>query len=248
MIAFGDMMIRRARMPSVIGVELLSLIVWRGRAFCSFVLKRHSMLQDEPVHFDAAKPEGLQHAESPLAALLRELAQTSGSPDSRWETLEALYPELRKVALSEMMGQSPQTLQVTALVHEAALRLLSVQNVDWATPRQFFAYVGTLMRHILVDRARRRQLHQNVVREMTVLDEDLERLERSLGVDLDSLNAALDKLKQFDPIGAELIDHYCVLRRSMQATADALGLPLRSAERKWRSVRAWLKLELRGDT
>jgi RNA polymerase sigma factor (TIGR02999 family) len=196
------------------------------------------------------KPESADETTAPdlpLPDLIQALAAAARNDEARWTALQALYPELRKIAASEMLNQSSgQTLQVTALVHEAALRLFG-NDSEWETPRHFFAFVAVMMRRIIIDHARRRRRRLQLPND-SVLDQDTDRLEQAIDEDLGALASALEKLRTFDPVGADLVDLRFFAGYSVSAAVKALGLSERTADRKWARVRAWLKQELQGDS
>src|ERR1043165_2201387 len=188
-----------------------------------------------------------EQVELAIAEHIRAIADAASGSDVRWNALEALYPELRRIARVEMAGQPGQTLQVTALVHETVMKLLNIQNKEWNSPTHFFHYTGTIMRCMLIDHARRRRSRRQYVSRSSPLDRDVDRCERALGCDVGQLEAILRDLRGFDPVGADLVDQRFILGRQMTAVADSLGLSLRTAQRKWRSVRAWIMQELSDD-
>lgn len=209
------------------------------------------MLMPEQPHVpvDAPRPAGAEASFAELVRRLGEAANGDVGEASRWQALAALYPELRKIASSQMAMQTrAQTMQVTSLVHEAALRLYGAEGAEWKSATHFFAFVTVVMRRILIDHARLRKNHRTFVSECAELDDDLERLQRSVSGSLDVLDAALERLRAFDPVGAEMVDLRFFGGWSVEAAAEAVGLPKRTAERKWTRVRAWLSQEMQSDS
>ena len=175
--------------------------------------------------------------------LILERAQ-KGDPAAAGELLPLVYDELRKLAAHRLQNErSGQTLQATALVHEAWLRL--APGVDgerlFANRAHFFSAAAESMRRILIDRARRRAVaERNGFEERVELTETTfpasEQSEELIGV-----NEVLDQLAAEDPQAADLVKLRYFVGMSMPQAAEALGLPLRSAERIWTFARAWLR-------
>ncbi len=162
------------------------------------------------------------------------------------ELLPLVYAELRKLAAHKMAGEAEgQTLQPTALVHEAYLRLVGNGGQKWNGCGHFFAAAAEAMRRILVENARRkhRLKHGGGLRRL-----NLDQLDLAVASDTEQLLAvheALDKLALRDPLGAELIKlRFFAGLPNLQA-AQMLGIPERSAKRRWAYARAWLFEELK---
>ncbi|HMO64363.1 MAG TPA: ECF-type sigma factor, partial [Verrucomicrobiota bacterium] len=150
--------------------------------------------------------------------------------------------ELRRVAAARLVHEVPgQTLQPTALVHEAWLRLGADRQPPWRSRAHFFAAAAEAMRRILIDRARRRQVRAaSGLAAPEVLHES--RLEARVPDDeLLALHEVLDRLAQVDPEAAALVKLRHFVGLGMAEAAAALGLPLRQAERLWTFARAWLR-------
>jgi len=161
------------------------------------------------------------------------------------ELLPLVYQELRKLAAHEMAGQpADQTLQPTALVHEAYLRLVGSPNPQWHGRPHFFAAAAEAMRHILVDRARRRgrARHGGGLQRVTLEHLDLPNAEDS-DVVL-AVNEAVDKLAEHDRVSADLIKLRFFAGLPNTEAARLLGLSERTAKRTWAYARAWLFREL----
>jgi RNA polymerase sigma factor (TIGR02999 family) len=161
------------------------------------------------------------------------------------ELLPLVYEELRRLAAQKMVGQPADfTLQPTALVHEAYLRLVGSPDPQWCGRAHFFAAAAEAMRHILVDRARRkgRARHGGGLRRV-----DLEHLDLPGPEDTDlvlAVHEALDRLAQHDPTSAELIKLRFFAGLPNAEAAQVLGLSERTAKRTWAYARAWLFREL----
>jgi RNA polymerase sigma factor (TIGR02999 family) len=182
----------------------------------------------------------------PAVTQLLEAAAT-GDPKAAAELLPLVYDELRKLAAQRLTLEKPgQTLQATALVHEAYLRLVSGdQPQDWNGRGHFFAAAAEAMRRILVEGARRkgRQRHGGGRRRVD-LDEGVPLAATQPSEDLVDLDEALTRLEATDPTAAGLVKLRYFAGLSMPEAAAALGLPLRTAERNWTYARTWLHREL----
>jgi RNA polymerase sigma factor (TIGR02999 family) len=182
---------------------------------------------------------------SEITRILQSIEQ--GDDRAAEELLPLVYEELRRLAAAKMAREQPgQTLQPTALVHEAWLRLAGVGASPWNGRGHFFAAAGEAMRRILVERARRRK-----VLEKGGYAEREEDIESKLIVNapadqLLAVHEALDQLAREDATAADLVKLRYFVGMSMPEAAEALGLPLRNAERLWTFARAWLRDELEG--
>jgi len=176
-------------------------------------------------------------------------------PDrSRVNLTTSLYGELRKLAAARMAQQAqPQTLQGTALVHEAWLRLGGEKQPEWANRTHLFAAVAETMRHILVDRARRRQRirHGGGLQRVDLDSWNWERVDVSKATANDEallvVNEALEKLAEADPQTAELVKLHYFAGLSVGEAAEAVGLSERTTERRLAFARVWLGREIRRD-
>lgn len=171
-----------------------------------------------------------------------------GDPQAAEKLLPLVYEDLRKLATHKMANEKPgQTLQATALVHEAWLRLGGDQQPPWENRAHFFGAAAEAMRRILVDRARRRQvraasglawpeeLHESAI-EIRVPE-----------IELLALHEVIDRLANVDPEAARLVKLRYFVGMSMAESAEALGIPLRQGERLWTFAKAWLRDALRRD-
>ena len=168
-----------------------------------------------------------------------------GDDRAAGKLLERVYDELRKLARAKMARESPgQTLQPTALVHEAWLRLGGEAQPAWQNRAHFFGAAAEAMRRILVDNARRKQRdkHGGGLRRV-----DWENLDVAMAGDNDTVLAvheALDRLARHDPVGAKLIELRFFAGLPNVEAARVLGLAERTAKRTWSYARAWLQKEL----
>jgi len=162
------------------------------------------------------------------------------------ELLPLVYEELRKLAAHKMANERPgQTLQPTALVHEAWLRLTGGVNQEWNGRGHFFAAAAEAMRRILVENARRKRRvkHGGELRRV-----DMSTLDVAILSDeghLLAVDEALEKLAARDPLGAQLIKLRFFAGLPNVEAAKVLGIPERTAKRTWAYARAWLYEELK---
>jgi RNA polymerase sigma factor (TIGR02999 family) len=168
-----------------------------------------------------------------------------GDPRAAEQLLPLVYEELRKLAAAKLAREKPgQTLQATALVHEAYLRLVDREQrgaeSSWDSRRHFFAAAAEAMRRILVDRARdKRRFKRGGGWRRLHLDEIDPAIEQSPD-DLLALDEALSKLAQEDPVCAELVKLRLFTGLTLGESADTLGIARRTADRYWAFARSWL--------
>jgi RNA polymerase sigma factor (TIGR02999 family) len=164
-----------------------------------------------------------------------------GDPRAAEQLLPLVYDELRELASQRLGQEKPgQTLQATALVHEAYLRLVGEQDPGWDGRGHFFAAAAEAMRRILVDNARRKRAakHGGGHRRR-----DLDEVEIAAGApaeDLMALDEALTRLAAEDPAKAELVKLRYFAGLSIEEAALALGISPATAKRRWAYARAWL--------
>jgi RNA polymerase sigma factor (TIGR02999 family) len=176
-------------------------------------------------------------------------AMAAGQPQAAEQLLPLVYDELRRVAAAQMAHERPgQTLQATALVHEAYLRLVGGdQTTPWENRRHFFAAAAEAMRRILIERARRRRRLRHGGEHRRVELEDAEIAAETPPVDLLALDEALDQLAAEDGQKAELVNLRFFAGLSEQEAAEVLGISRATAARHWAYARAWLFDRLRDD-
>jgi len=180
---------------------------------------------------------------SELTQLLQSIDQ--GHPQAAAELLPLVYAELRRLAAAKMAREQPgQTLQPTALVHEAWLRVAGGGTSHWNGRGHFFAAAGEAMRRILVERARRRQVLEKGGYAEREEDFESKLVVNAPAVQLLAVHEALDQLAREDAPAADLVKLRYFVGMSMPEAAEALGLPLRNAERLWTFAKAWLRDEL----
>jgi RNA polymerase sigma factor (TIGR02999 family) len=155
--------------------------------------------------------------------------------------LPAVYQELRQLA-AQKLSREPrgQTLQPTALVHEAYLRLVGAEEQSWWSRTQFFAAAAEAMRRILIENARRkRRLKRGGCQERAALDDDVLAIEEP-SEDLIALNEALTRLAEKEPAVVELVKLRYFAGLTIEQAAEVLGVSQRTANRYWAYARAWL--------
>jgi RNA polymerase sigma factor (TIGR02999 family) len=172
-----------------------------------------------------------------------------GDPVAAEELLPLVYDELRKLAAQRLSQEKAgQTLQATALVHEAYLRLVDVRKVQrWDSRGHFFAAAAEAMRRILLNRARDKKRAKRGGERRRV---DLDRLEIALDTNDEQLIALDEALTEFaaeDAAAARLVNLRFFAGLALKDAAESLGLAPRTAERQWAYARAWLYARLRQD-
>jgi RNA polymerase sigma factor (TIGR02999 family) len=181
---------------------------------------------------------------SDITRILADIEQ--GDPNAAAQLLPLVYDELRQLAAQRLRQEKPgQTLQATALVHEAYLRLVGdTGGQKWDNRGHFFAAAAEAMRRILVDSARRKRTRKHGG-DMVRWDlDDLLLLAPELGEDLLTLNEALEKFAREEPVKAELVKlrHFAGL--TVDQAAEVLNISPATADRYWAYARAWLHAEI----
>ena len=157
------------------------------------------------------------------------------------ELLPAVYDELRRLAAWKLSREKPgQTLQATALVHEAYIRLVGEEAQNWRSRTHFFSAAAEAMRRILVDNARRKKSlrHGGKHQRVKLKDEDI--AIEGCSEDIVALDEALCELGESDRTKADLVKLRYFAGLGMEQAAEVLGLSLTTAKRHWRYARAWL--------
>ncbi len=172
----------------------------------------------------------------------------AGEPKAAAELLPLVYAELRKLAAQRLAGEKAgQTLQPTALVHEAYLRLVGTGSPhDWTGRGHFFAAAAEAMRRILVDAARRKQADKHGGGRRRVDLADVEPAAAGPGPDLLALDEALDRLARADPRKAELVKLRFFAGLTAGQAAAALGVSTSTADNDWAYAKSWLRVALDG--
>ena len=180
--------------------------------------------------------------------ILRQIEQ--GEPLAAARLLPIVYDELKKLAAARLAHERPgQTLQPTALVHEAYVRLVDVKQAQgWESRGHFFAAAAEAMRRILVDAARRKRRAKHGGDRKRVSLDDVALAVPDLRHDLLTLDAALTRLAAEEPQAARLVElrHFAGL--SLPEAAQVLRISPRTADRVWAYARAWLHREITAGT
>jgi RNA polymerase sigma factor (TIGR02999 family) len=173
----------------------------------------------------------------------------SGDPQAAEHLLPLVYDELRKLATAKLAQERPgQTLQATALVHDAYLRLVEGEKTPrWTSRGHFFAAAAEAMRRILIESARRKQRVRHGGNYQRIDLDEAALITTDPADHLLPLDEALSRLEQVDPVAAQLVKLRYFAGLSMPEAAEALGLSLRTAERNWTYARTWLHRELSRD-
>jgi RNA polymerase sigma-70 factor (ECF subfamily) len=170
---------------------------------------------------------------------------TKGEEQALSELLPVVYQELRKLSRKYLLRESNrQTLQTTALVHEAYLRLLGDQDLQWKDRAHFLGIAARSMRQILVERARARhaQKRGGVQRAVTLEDNMLGQDQNS--IDLLVLDEALKALAELDPKQAEVVELRFFAGLTVEETAEVMGISPATVKRWWTLSKAWLRREM----
>jgi RNA polymerase sigma factor (TIGR02999 family) len=172
----------------------------------------------------------------------------NGDPSAAEQLLPLVYEELRKLAAQRLAQERPgQTLQATALVHDAYLRLVDVDRAQhWNSRGHFFAAAAEAMRRILIEIARRKAGPEGGGRHIRVELSDVPAELRLPDLDLFALSEALDKLEAKDPRAAALVKLRFFAGLTRHQAAEALGVSVATADNDWAYAKGWLKAEIAG--
>lgn len=178
---------------------------------------------------------------------LTELLVASGDGDKAAldELMPVVYDELRRLAQKYLSRErSDHTLQTTALVHEAYLRLIDQKSVDWQNRAQFFGIAAQMMRRILINHANERLAQKREGSSTKIcLDDALSFFERR-ELDLFALNEALDELAALDPQQAQIVEMRFFGGLTTEEIADVLSVSPATTKRDWDSAKLWLRRQL----
>lgn len=180
-----------------------------------------------------------------VTALLQEINEGAVSaPD---KLLPLVYDELRKLAQTYMQNERPDhTLQATALVHDAYIRLVDWENVSWQNRAHFFSVAAHVMRNILVDHAVKRKAQKRDFGQRIELTEDIS-FSSGKELDLIDLNEALEALAAFEPQQAKIVELRFFGGLSIEETAHVLGVSVATVKREWAIAKTWLYRKLKSD-
>lgn len=178
-----------------------------------------------------------------LTSILRDVR--TGDEGALDQLVEAVYAELQTIGSRHLKGYGPdQALQPTAIVHEAYLKLLQQETLDWQSRAQFFAIAGRLIRRVLVDAVRRRvQGKQECSSERPTLS-DVRLHSDGVEIDLLALDRVLDELAEIDPVAAQVVELRFFADQSPSETASVLDTSERSVRRHFAYAKAWIHRRL----
>lgn len=180
---------------------------------------------------------------SETTQLLR--AWAGGDENALDQLTPRVYAELRRLAGRLMRNERPgQTIQTTALVHEAYLKLIDIENVDWQHRAHFFAISAQVMRHILLDRARRTSAAKRGGQGGRIYLEDVGDIGSVRARELIALDDALNALARMDSRKARVIELRFFAGLSVEETAEVLKVSSETVVRDWRLARAWIVAEM----
>jgi RNA polymerase sigma factor (TIGR02999 family) len=172
--------------------------------------------------------------------------QEQGDKSALDEMLPLVYDELRRLARFHLGRERPEhTLQPTELVHEAYMRLTAQHTMDWKNRAHFFAVAACMMRRVLLHHARdRSSLKRQAYSRRVPLDFALERIEEAADVDIEALDAAMERLAALDPRMAKTVELRVFGGLTIEESAEVLALSAATVKRDWVAARLWLRKEL----
>ena len=177
-----------------------------------------------------------------VTRLLRRARQ--GEEDATAQLISAVYGELRQMAARAMRNErGGHTLQPTALVNEAFLRMAQGAGVDWRDRAHFFGVAAHVMREVLVDYARKRGAAKRGGGVRVTLDDSLAISEDKLG-EIVAVDELLSRLEAMDPRQARIVELRFFAGLNVEETAEALGISTPTVKREWASAKAWLQREM----
>ncbi|CAN5365200.1 sigma-70 family RNA polymerase sigma factor [soil metagenome] len=180
-----------------------------------------------------------------VTALLQEI--NNGEESAPERLLPLVYDELRKLAQSYMQRERPDhTLQATALVHDAYIRLVDWENVSWQGRAHFFSVAAQVMRNVLVDHAIKRKAQKRDFGQRIELIENIS-FEPGRDLDLIELNEALDALHAFEPQQARIVELRFFGGLNIEETAHVLGISPSTVKREWAIAKTWLYRRLKSE-
>jgi RNA polymerase sigma factor (TIGR02999 family) len=178
--------------------------------------------------------------------MLREISEGSATAPERLMPL--VYDELRRIAQSYLKSERPgHTLQATALVNEAYIRLVDWQNETWQNRAHFLGVAAGMMRRILVDYARERRAQKRGAGQHKITLNEAARFMRRTDIDLVRLDEALETLARFDPQQSRIIELRFFGGLTIEETAHHLKVSPATVKREWTVAKAWLHREISGD-
>jgi RNA polymerase sigma-70 factor, ECF subfamily len=171
-----------------------------------------------------------------------------GDPSALEKLTPLIYDELRRIAHRYARRERHgHTLQTTALINEAYVRLAGSDSPDWQNRQHFFAVTAQVMRHILIDHARRRRALRHGGAGQQVSLSEAEAMTNERAAELIALDDALAELAAFDARKSQVVQLRYFAGLSLEETADALGLSVMTVRRDWRAAKAWLFKAVNGE-
>ncbi|MCI0435941.1 MAG: ECF-type sigma factor [Gemmatimonadetes bacterium] len=187
-----------------------------------------------------------QPQDPPITELLA--AARNGDENALAQVFGRVYEELRGLAHLVREGRAGDTLNTTALVHEAYIKLAGTSAIALENRAHFFAVAGRAMRQIVVDAARRRMAARRGGGAIAITYDDDAHASPLRPARLIALDDALERLASFDPRRAQVVEHRIFAGLSVAQSAELLGISTGTVERDWRAARAWLALEISDET
>lgn len=195
---------------------------------------------------DSFQHSNSEAASSHIAHVLRQVS--NGDQEAASALLPLVYDQLRALAQQRMMQERPgHTLQATALVHEAFLKLVGPREIPWAGQAHFYAAAAEAMRRILIDHARTRRRERRGGKGARVLLNVLDLANPANSEEILALDEALCRLELQEPEVGAVVRLRFFAGLSVDQTAESLGVSPRTVDRRWKFARAWLFRELHPD-
>ena len=188
-----------------------------------------------------------------MAAIPEEISQllrqwSMGDKAALDQLIELVYPELRKLARRHMGRESPtHTLQTSALINEAYLRLVDQQDTRWNNRAHFFSVAAQVMRHILIDHARKHHFAKRGAGAQHVPLDEVAIINQGRAAEFVALDDALNRLAAIDPRKSQIVELKFFGGLTVEEIAGVLKLSPITIKREWRSAKAWLHLEIGQD-
>ncbi len=171
---------------------------------------------------------------------------SKGDQEALNKLMPLVYDELHRLASRYLRHERPgHTLQTTALVHEAYLKLVDQRNANWENRLQFFAAAAQVMRHVLVDYARRRRASKRGGDYCRLSLDEARISSEEKDADLLALNEALNNLAAIDPQQSRVVELRVFGGLTVEETAEAMGISPRTVKREWSMAKAWLHRQIR---
>lgn len=177
-----------------------------------------------------------------LTALLRSASLADDVAD---QIFPLVYEELRRLASSRLRGERQgHTLQTTALVHEAYLRLVDQRQAQWQGRQHFFAIAARAMRRVLIDHARRHTAGKRIDKRLLIPLEDAPNIAIEANIDVLALDQALQRLEELDENQARVVELRSFGGLTLDETAEVLGVSRSFVDREWRTAKLWMRREM----